>query len=103
MLKDIHDSKPTSFTACKQREAIQIELYSLNKRKVFGLIVKTPNGVKRVGYKWVFIRKYNERNEIQCYKTRLAVQDFSQRSNIDYEETSSLVMYLLYFVTWLVW
>ena len=39
-------------------------------------------------YKWVFVRK-NENNEITRYKARLVVQDFSQRSDIDYEETYS--------------
>ena len=48
----------------KWKDAIQAELDSLNKRNVFGPIVLTPEAVKPVGYKWVFIRKRNEKNEI---------------------------------------
>ena len=45
-----------------------------------------------MGFKWVFVRKRNEKNEIVRYKARLVVQDFSQRPGIDYEETYSPVM-----------
>ena len=45
-----------------------------------------------VGYKWVFVRKRNENNEIIRYKERLVVQGFSQRPGINYEETYSPVM-----------
>jgi hypothetical protein len=45
-----------------------------------------------VGYKWVFVQKRNENNEIIRYKERLVVQGFSQRPGIDYEETYSPVM-----------
>ena len=45
-----------------------------------------------VGYKWVFVRKHNKKNEIIRYKVQLVAQGFSQRPNIDYEETYSPVM-----------
>ena len=45
-----------------------------------------------VGYKWVFVRKRNEKNEIIRYKAQLVAQGFSQRPGIDYEETYALVM-----------
>ena len=51
-----------------------------------------PKGVIPVGYKWVFVRKRNENNEIVRYKARLVTQGFSQRPNIDYEETYSPMM-----------
>ena len=65
---------------------------SLAKREVFGPIVQTPNGIRPVGYKWIFVRKRNEKNEIQRYKSRLVAQGFSQRPGVDYEETYSPVM-----------
>ena len=43
---------------------MQAELNSLMKRDVFGPAVQTPKGVKSVRYKWVFVRKHNENNEI---------------------------------------
>ena len=74
------------------KEAIQAELNSLSKQKVFGPIVRTPKGVMPVGYKWVFVRKWNEKNEIIRYKAWLVAQGFSQRPSIDYEETYAPVM-----------
>ena len=65
---------------------------SLNKRKVFGPIVLTPKAIKPVGYKWVFVRKRNEKNEITRHKARLVAQGFSQRPGIDYDETYAPVM-----------
>ena len=53
------------------------ELNSLIKREVFGPVAQTPRGVNIVGYKWVFVQKGNENNEIIRYKTRLVAQGFS--------------------------
>ena len=93
------DLEPLSVEECRQRrdlpkwqEAIQSELNSLAKREVFGPIVQTPSDVKSIGYKWVFVRKRNERNEIVRYKARLVAQGFSQRPGVEYEETYSHVM-----------
>ena len=62
------------------------------KGEVFRLVVQTPKGIKSVGYKWVFLRKRNENNEIMRYKARLVAQGFSQRLGIDYKKTYSPVM-----------
>ena len=40
----------------------------ITKRKVFGPVVQTLEEVKPVGYKWVFVRKRNDNNEIIRYK-----------------------------------
>ena len=45
-----------------------------------------------VGYKWVFVCKRNEKNEVIRYKARLVAQGFSQRPSIDYEETYAPIM-----------
>jgi len=79
------------------KEAIQTELNSLAKREVFGSIVHTPKCVMPVGYKLVFLTKWNEYNEIVIYKAWLVVQGFSQRLYIDYEKTYSLVMNVITF------
>ena len=60
---------------------------SLSKHEVFGPIVLTPDGVKPVGYKWVFVRKRDATNKVVRYKARFVAQGFSQRPGIDYEET----------------
>jgi hypothetical protein len=93
------DIEPKTVEECRRRndwpmwkEAIQAELNSLAKREVFGPVVHTPEGVSPVGYKWVFVRKRNEQNEIVRYKARLVAQGFLQKPGIDYEETYSLVV-----------
>ena len=60
----------------------------INKTKSFWTVVQTPEDVK-LGYKWVFVRKHNDNNEIIRYKMRLVAQGFSQRPGIDYEESYS--------------
>jgi hypothetical protein len=87
-----YDIEPQSIEECRRindwpmwKEAIQAELNSLAKREVFGPVVQTPKGVSLVGYKWVFVRKRNEKNEIVRYKARLVAQSFLQKPGIDYE------------------
>ena len=69
--------EPKTVEECRRRndwpmwkEAIQEELNLLVKREVFGPVVQTPKGVIPVGYKWVFVLKCNEKNEIMRYKAR---------------------------------
>ena len=45
----------------------------------------------------MFVRKYNDKNEIARYKARLVAQGFSQRPGIDYDETYSPVMVIITF------
>ncbi|KAI3811307.1 hypothetical protein L1987_21028 [Smallanthus sonchifolius] len=76
----------------KWQDALKAELDSLEKRNVFGPVVRTPIDVNPVGYKWVFAIKRNEKNEIVRYKARLVAQGFSQIPGVDYEETYSPVV-----------
>ena len=62
----------------KWKEAIQTKLNSLTKRKVFGHVVQTLGNIKPVGYKWVFLKKRNENDEIIRYKTRLVAHTHTQ-------------------------
>ncbi|KAL0392455.1 UNVERIFIED_CONTAM: Copia protein [Sesamum radiatum] len=98
-IMDEDDNDPQTMEECQHRndwkswkKAIQDELDSLNKREVFGPIIPTPKGVKPVGYKWVFVRKKNEQNEVVRYKARLVAQGFTQKPGIDYTETYSPVV-----------
>ena len=99
VINDNEDQEPKSIKECRQSEnwpkwkdAIEAELNSLNKRKVFGPVVRTPKGVKPIGYKWVFVRKRNENGEVARYKARLVAHGFSQRPRIDFDETYSHVV-----------
>ena len=78
------DPEPKSIAECWKRsswvrwkQAIEAELESLNKRNFFGYVVHTPQNVILVRYKWVFVRKRNENNEVVRYKARLVAQGFS--------------------------
>ena len=96
IIQNDDDPEPQNTNECRQRndwpkwrETMQAELHSLIKRDVFGPVVQTPASIKPVGNKWVFVRKRNENNDIIRYKV---AQGFSQRPDIDYEETYSPVM-----------
>ena len=99
VINDDEDHDPNSINACRKRDdwpkwkdAIGAELNSLEKRKVFRPVVHTTKGVKPVGYRWIFVRKRNEKGEVVRYKARLVAQGFSQRPGIDFEETYSPVV-----------
>jgi hypothetical protein len=55
-------------------------------------VIHTPPRIHLVGLKWVFIRKRNENNEVVRYKARLVAQGFTQRPNIDFNETYSPII-----------
>ena len=54
--------------------------------------IPIPPSIFPVGYKWVFVRKRNENNEVVRYKARLVAQRFTQRPGIDFNETYSPVI-----------
>ena len=102
MLSD--DIESRSVDECRRRtdwsnwkQAIQVQLDSLAKRNVFRPVTPTSPHVKAVSYKWVFVRKRNEKNEIMYYKARLVMQGFSQSPKIDYDETYSPVIDMITF------
>ena len=84
IIRNDEDLEPQNVEECwhrndwpKWKEVMHAELNLLTKREVFGPIVQTPEDVKLVGYKWVFVQKRNENNEIIRYKARLVAQGFS--------------------------
>ena len=61
-MEENEDLEPTSIKECRHRndwpnwkDASKVELNSLAKREVFGPVVCTPNDIKPVGYKCVFV------------------------------------------------
>jgi hypothetical protein len=73
-----NDLDPKIMAECKRRsdwnqwkDAIQAEISSLSKREVFSQVIPTPPKVFLMGFKWVFVRKRNENNEVVRYKARL--------------------------------
>jgi hypothetical protein len=93
------DPDPKTMAECngrldwnKWKEAIEDELNSLNRRKVFTDVIPTPPRIFPVGFKWAFIQKRNENNRVVRYKVRLVAQGFTQRLGIDFNETYSPIM-----------
>jgi Reverse transcriptase (RNA-dependent DNA polymerase) len=70
----------------KWKDVLKAELDSLENRNVFGPVILTPKNVNPVGYKWVFLIKRNEKNEIVRYKAMLVAQGFTQIPGVDYEK-----------------
>jgi len=54
-------------------------------------LVELSKGCKRVGCKWVLKTKQDSHDNLECYKTRLVAKRFTQKNDIDYKETFSLV------------
>jgi hypothetical protein len=59
----------------KWKEAIEAELASLKKREV---LIPTPPKTFPVGFKWVFIRKRNENNEVVKYKATCSTRVYAE-------------------------
>jgi hypothetical protein len=76
----------------KWKEATEVELASLDKREVFWAVMPTSPSIFPVGYKWVFVQKRNENNEVVRYKARLVAQSFTQKPSVDFNETYSPVL-----------
>jgi hypothetical protein len=55
-------------------------------------VIPTPLKIFPNGFKWVFIQKKNEKNEVVRYKMRLVAQGFTQRPGINSHETYSTMM-----------
>jgi hypothetical protein len=82
--KFLADPDPKTMAECKRRsdwnmwkEAIEAELNSLKKRKLFTNVIPTPPKIFHVGFKWVFIQKRNKNNKVVRYKVRLVAQGFT--------------------------
>jgi hypothetical protein len=92
------DSDPRTLEEAKSRadwpmwqQALEAEYNSLKKYKVFG---PTVNDLDKhpIDHRLIFIRKFDTNGNITRYKVRLVAQGFSQRPEIDFDQTYSHVM-----------
>jgi len=54
-------------------------------------LVELPKGCKKVDCKWIFKTKRDSRGNLEHYKVRLIAKGFTQRYDVDYKETFSLI------------
>ena len=57
-------------------------------------LVDTSEGIKPIGYKWIFKRKKRANGKVETYKVHLIVKGYHQHYGINYDETFSPVAIL---------
>ena len=88
----VSDAEPQSLQEAMGRPdwelwkaAMDEEMESLHQNGVFSL-EELPKGAKKIGLKWVYKLKRDERGNIERYKARLVAKGFTQREGIDFDE-----------------
>lgn len=80
---------PTSFEEANEsprwREAMDKEISAIEKNGTWELTT-LPTGARKIGVKWIFKTKLNERGEVDKYKARLVAKGYAQQHGIDYTE-----------------
>lgn len=68
-----------------QGRAMNKEISAIEKNGTWELTT-LPTGARKIGVKWIFKTKLNERGEVDKYKARLVAKGYAQKHGIDYTE-----------------
>lgn len=74
----------------KWRKAMDLEMEAIERNETWELTI-LPTSVRKIGVKWVYKTKYNEKGEVEKYKARLVAKGYSQQHGIDFTKVFSLV------------
>ena len=74
-------------------KAMNLEMESMYFNSVQKL-VDQPDGVKPIGFKWIYKRKRDQTGKVQTFKAQLVAKGYTQREGVDYEETFSPIAML---------
>ena len=72
------------------KKAMNEEMEALQRNTTWEL-VPLPKGKKTVGYRWIFIVKLNLDGSINRYKAWLVAKGYTQKYEVDYEDTFASV------------
>lgn len=67
------------------------EVQAISTRNDTWVLAKAPIDKKIIGLKWIYKTRYNASGDVQKYKERLVVVQYTQERGIDYEDVFSQV------------
>lgn len=83
------ENDPTNFEEAVKsptwREAMDREIQAIERNGTWEL-TELPRGAKKIGVKWIFKTKLNEKGEVDKFKARLVAKGYTQQAGIDYTE-----------------
>ena len=85
----INNEDPVDFDEAvrhsKWRNAMKAEIDAIERNQTWEL-TNLPTGMKKIGVKWVFKTKLNEKGEVDKCKARLVAKGYAQQFGVDYNE-----------------
>jgi len=82
-------TNPTTFEDAAQslvcREAMDQEIKAIENNGTWEL-TKLPKGAKKIGVKWVFKTKLNEKGEVEKCKAQFVAKGYTQQARIEFTE-----------------
>ncbi|CAJ2647282.1 unnamed protein product [Trifolium pratense] len=84
-----NNTDPTTFDEAVKhevwRKAMDQEIECIESNDTWEL-TELPSGSKKIGVKWIYKTKLNEKGKVEKYKARLVAKGYSQQYGIDFKE-----------------